>query len=152
MRDVLRRIDKVRKLQPSTRRFVIRACLAAPCFAAALRLSGLRRLQTWNAATLARSARPASLEELRGLLALAAGALSAMPVHSSCLARALAFQWLLLRDGIHAQLRIGARVVDRQLDAHAWLEYDGQPITDRPEALRQFPVFEPAAPSRPRPL
>jgi hypothetical protein len=148
MRELRRRIGKVRKLDPSERRFVLCACFAAPVFSAALRLIGLRRLQALNAATEGRAARPMDSDQLARKLALASIALSMLPVRTSCLARALTFQWLLNRDGIFAQLRIGARFVDRQLDAHAWLEFQGQPITDRPEALRQFAALETCAPRR----
>jgi hypothetical protein len=46
----------------------------------------------------------------------------------SCLRQSLALQWLLGRCGIVADLRFGVRKEVDGLDAHAWLEYEGQPI------------------------
>ena len=45
-----------------------------------------------------------------------------------CLRRTLALQWLLSRSGICADLRIGVERSEAGLVAHAWLEYQGQPI------------------------
>jgi hypothetical protein len=45
-----------------------------------------------------------------------------------CLRRTLVLQWLLGRRGICADLRIGVERNEAGLVAHAWLEYQGQPI------------------------
>jgi hypothetical protein len=45
-----------------------------------------------------------------------------------CLRRSLTLQWLLYRRGIDADLRFGVRRKDGILQAHAWLEYQGQVI------------------------
>jgi hypothetical protein len=52
-----------------------------------------------------------------------------------CLQRALALQRLLGRRGIRAELRIGVRKEIGQLHAHAWLEYEGQPLAE-PASVR----------------
>ena len=45
-----------------------------------------------------------------------------------CLSQALAARWLLSRDGYQAELKIGARMEDGELAAHAWLERGGHVI------------------------
>ena len=55
-----------------------------------------------------------------------------------CLPRALVLQWLLGRRGIGADLRIGVRKEADGLDAHAWLEYGGQPIGEPQAVSAQF--------------
>ncbi len=43
----------------------------------------------------------------------------------NCLSRSLALSWLLRRRGIAAQVRLGVRVTDGQLQAHAWVGTSG---------------------------
>jgi hypothetical protein len=45
-----------------------------------------------------------------------------------CLRRSLVLQRLLGRRGIATELRIGVRKEEAELQAHAWLEYAGQPV------------------------
>lgn len=45
-----------------------------------------------------------------------------------CLSQALAARWLLSRDGYQAELKIGARMEEGELAAHAWLERGGDVI------------------------
>jgi hypothetical protein len=46
--------------------------------------------------------------------------------------------WLLRERGVEARLRIGVRFIDRKLDAHAWVEWAGQPVNDRPDVAGTF--------------
>lgn len=55
-----------------------------------------------------------------------------------CLVRALALQWLLGRQGIATVLRIGVRKEAVQLSAHAWLEYEGQPLGEPQDITLRF--------------
>jgi len=50
-----------------------------------------------------------------------------MPGDTRCLVRSLVLTQLLSRRGIPAKLVIGART-DPDFLAHAWVEYDGQPV------------------------
>jgi hypothetical protein len=50
-----------------------------------------------------------------------------MPGDTRCLARSLVLTRLLGRRGIPAKLVIGAQAAPDFL-AHAWVEYDGQPV------------------------
>ena len=53
-----------------------------------------------------------------------------------CLARSLALQSLLRREGIPgAQVRIGVRRDARGFAAHAWVELGGAPLGERPDLL-----------------
>jgi hypothetical protein len=54
--------------------------------------------------------------------------LYAMP----CLPRALALRWLLARHGIAAELRIGVARRAGELAAHAWVEWRGRAVGERP--------------------
>jgi hypothetical protein len=56
----------------------------------------------------------------------------------SCLRRSLVLQRMLRRRGISAELRIGASLVEGQLQAHAWLEYAGMPIGEPQRITERF--------------
>jgi hypothetical protein len=56
-----------------------------------------------------------------------------------CLVRSLALTRLLHRHGIEgSRIRIGVRVVDRKLLAHAWVELDGRVLGDDPTHTAVF--------------
>jgi hypothetical protein len=46
----------------------------------------------------------------------------------TCLRRSLALQWLLSRSGLDTTLQFGVRRENGKLQAHAWLDYQGQVI------------------------
>ena len=47
------------------------------------------------------------------------------PIPSTCLERSLSLWWMLARQGIATQFRIGVRKDDEKFAAHAWVERDG---------------------------
>ncbi len=55
----------------------------------------------------------------------------------SCLHEAVTVWRLLARRGIPGNLRIGVRQHDGQVEAHAWVEYEGLVITGDPKAAGQ---------------
>jgi hypothetical protein len=42
---------------------------------------------------------------------------------------------------VESQLRIGVRLNQGRLDAHAWVECEGVPVNDRPDVGAQFASF-----------
>lgn len=62
-------------------------------------------------------------------------------VRGNCLSRSIALWWLLRRKGIPAQLRIGARKIGDQLEAHAWIEVAGQAINDSDDVQTRYAPF-----------
>jgi len=55
------------------------------------------------------------------------------PVNVTCLKQALVLSWILGRRGIATTLRIGVCRQDRGIEAHAWLEREGEVILGVPE-------------------
>jgi hypothetical protein len=53
--------------------------------------------------------------------------------HPACLEVSLAIWWLLARQGIASDLRVGVRKDGEKLEAHAWVECGGVALND-PEA------------------
>lgn len=62
-------------------------------------------------------------------------------VRGNCLSRSIALCWLLRRRGIPAQLRIGARKIGNQLEAHAWVEVAGRAINDADDVQTRYAPF-----------
>jgi transglutaminase superfamily protein len=73
------------------------------------------------------TAETGTLEEARRLGRAVSRTLGLLPGDTRCLARSLVLTRLLARRGIAARLVIGARTAPSFL-AHAWVEYDGQPV------------------------
>jgi hypothetical protein len=58
------------------------------------------------------------------------------PGRALCLERSLTLYYYLRRAGIGAEFRLGAR--PHPFEAHAWVEYAGEPVNDFPEHLVPF--------------
>ena len=56
----------------------------------------------------------------------------------TCLRRSLVLQRLLGQQGIAADLQIGVRKTEEKLDAHAWLEYHGQPLGESESIIEHY--------------
>jgi hypothetical protein len=65
---------------------------------------------------------------------------------ASCLPRSIVLQWLLERQGIESDLRIGVRKDGEQLAAHAWVEFDGVPLIDSAAVHDRFAAFDTGEP------
>jgi len=128
-------------LRPSERCTLLAAGLWMPGFWLGLRLLGLPRF--W--ALLQRvplAERPqVNFSQVQALSRLVNVAAHRTLGPRSCLTRSLLLGWLLRRRGIPATLRIGVRLVGGSLEAHAWVEYEGQPVNERPDVGLQFASF-----------
>ena len=150
---------KFRRLAAGERGLLLRALLLLPLTALALRLLGLRRWQSAVARLLApglasRERWPeAALERAR----LTARMVQAAERHGlgrpNCLAESLVLWWLLRRQGIASELRIGVRKQGNLLEAHAWVEHRGVVLNDLGGVHRHYAPFHgsiAAAPAEPR--
>jgi len=63
-------------------------------------------------------------------------------VHPSCLAKSLTLWWLLGRQGIPSQLRIGTRKDKEKFEAHAWVERDGTALNEPDEPHHHYAAFD----------
>ena len=120
---------------------LLTAAACMPIFWLGLRLLGLPRFQAW----LERASKPAcpaiTLPEIQALGELVNIAARHTLGSRTCLTRSLLLGWLLRRRGVQSQLRIGVRLAQGALDAHAWVEYEGVPVNDRPDVSMQFASF-----------
>lgn len=134
-------LTRFRARTPGERRTLLKAAACLPGIWLGLRVMGLPRFR----ALLERSYVPAiaklSLADIQNLGELVNIAVCHGPFPATCLTRSLLLVWLLNRRGIHSDLRIGVRLTQGTLAAHAWVECDGIPVNDRVEAIRQFDPF-----------
>ena len=120
------------------------ACLLTPAVWVSLRVFGLPRTLAWAAgprptlpASHTHARPPASFGRLVNIAARYG------PVRSACLVRSLVLIRILSGRGVTGSLRIGVRKgVSSQLDAHAWVEYEGVPVNDQPNVATDFAVFD----------
>lgn len=155
MQRLTRNLTRFRALSPPERRTFVSAMALLPLFWIALRVLGLQRLQ----ARLHRKPRlyalqgarpgPLDLDDLMRVGALVNSAAHRVLGPANCLTRSLYLWWLLRRRDVYCQLRIGVRMTEGALEAHAWVEHAGVPINDRHDVSTAFEAFTDAvSPSR----
>lgn len=125
-------ISRWRRFPAAERRFLLRAWLWLLLFDLALRALPFRIAQRL-ASHRSKRVRPSPLRPRRmAQLVAAAGRNHLHPM--TCLRQTLTLQRLLGRQGVASTLRIGVRKSDGAVQAHAWLEVDGEVLEASPEA------------------
>lgn len=117
------------RLTREEQRLVVRALLWLPLISLGLRLFGYGRVQGFLAR---KDAEPRSMTDAaaraRSAARLVAAAARRSPTRPTCLPTALTLQWLLRRQGIATDLRLGVRRREGKIEAHAWVEHQGEPL------------------------
>lgn len=62
-------------------------------------------------------------------------------IATNCLPQSLLVWWMLRREGIEAELRIGVRKERQSIEAHAWVELSGQVLNDQADVEQRFQPF-----------
>lgn len=62
-------------------------------------------------------------------------------VNANCLAKSLTLWWMLRRQGVSSDLRIGVKTAHDHLQAHAWLELNGAVLNDSLDNISNFECF-----------
>jgi hypothetical protein len=131
-----------RNLPGREQKVLLASLVLLPAFWLTLRLAGLQRFQAWlDRSPIARRA-PLSQAEAAALGVAVNRAANHVLGPATCLTRSLLLRWLLRRYGTTSDLRIGVRFEQGKFAAHAWLEKDGIPVNDRPEAVAHFAAFD----------
>ena len=107
-----------------------------------LRLAGLQRFQAWLDRFPIAQCPPLSQAEAAAIGLAVNRAANHVLGAASCLTRSLLLRWLLRFYGTPSDLRIGVRVEQGKFAAHAWVEMDGIPVNDQPEAVADFVAFD----------
>jgi hypothetical protein len=147
------RLRRFSLLERSAQRVFLRAIVLLPLVSLSLRWRGFRVTQ----AALERFLSPAGLEKdseaASRRAALSAHMINVADrhglVHPSCLVKSLTLWWLLGREGIRSDLRIGIRKENETFEAHAWVEREGVALNEPDEHHRHYAAFDAAFSSLP---
>ena len=134
------------RLPAAERSVLIRSLFLVPVTAMALRTIGFRRwtsfLSKFAPQKNAGAATPSDvLDSARGIARMVAAAAKEGIVHGKCLEQSIALWWLLLRRRVPAELRIGVRQSGTGLEAHAWVEIQGNIVNDSEDVLNEYVPF-----------
>jgi transglutaminase superfamily protein len=146
-------MDKVWQLPAKDRKLLIRSLLLLPAIHAALLMLGYTRLHTALQRMVPLGKGKASFSELEimdvaqrivQIVCIAAG-------HgiykATCLRKSLLTWWFLREEGIEGQICFGVRLVGQNLEAHAWVEYQGMVLNDPQNTRLQFPPLSGTLPA-----
>lgn len=136
--DTLRRI---RHLPRRELRGLFRAYVGLAVIDLLLRLRGFRHVASLHAPEAAQSMASMTPEQRCGVQRYVRWIDTASRYHllpARCLHRSLLLQRWLCHDGFQSELRIGVRREQHALQAHAWVELDGQVVNDSPASVAEF--------------
>ncbi len=137
------KLAKLHALSWPERRTLLSAMAWMPLFWLGLHGLGLRRFQAWLQRPRLVTRNDLSLHEIMSMATMVNRGARLVRIPGDCLPRSLLLGWLLRRRGVASQLRIGVKMDNGSLAAHAWVEYAGIPINDQPDVGAQFAAFQP---------
>ena len=146
------RVRRFRALPPEARWLFLRAAVLLPVVALSLRLRRFRATQK----SLQKRAFPARADQCHGQVADQIIALNVRMVNaacrhlwpgSTCLEKSLTLWHLLRSQGIDSTIRIGARKLTGEFNAHAWVERNGVPLNELDSPHRHYTAFSVEFPS-----
>jgi hypothetical protein len=110
---------------PMERSLWLQAWLVLPLVVLGLQLFGLRQVQALLDRFSGKRADRLDLPEAQASARIFYSAVHRGFLPGRCLEQSLAFGWLLHRQGLAAELRIGVAKPAGQFAAHAWVEHGG---------------------------
>lgn len=140
-----RAVSRFRQLSHAERLALAQALVLLPALHALVQVFGVRRAVTWANGLNPKRGKTTDKDSTSRALRLAqlVRAASRRGITSgNCLSQSLTLSWLLSRNGIASDLRIGVRRDKEQLQAHAWVELDGAPLNDRRNVQSYYTMFD----------
>ncbi len=150
---MLKSLRRFRALEPTAQTLFLRALVMLPFVGLSLRIRGFESTRS----ALQKTVSPATLrldsDSISKQIALTAHMVNAADrrglFHPSCLVKSLTLWWLLGRQGIASQLRVGIRKESGNLEAHAWIEREGIALNEPEEQHHHYAAFDAALASLP---
>jgi hypothetical protein len=140
------RFRRFSALEHSAQSAFLRALVLLPVVSLSLRWRGFRATQSALERFLPTEKFEHDAAAASGHAAMAAHMVNAADrhglVHPSCLAKSLTLRWLLRREGIASDLRIGIRKENEKFEAHAWVELEGAALNEPEEHHRHYAAFD----------
>ena len=141
MQTVVKRINSYRALSGSERRVLATTMMLLPLFWLGLRVAGFARFNRWLDGSPPTPDFHSSIDELMNIGRIVNIAARHTLARGNCLTRSLVLRWILRRRNVGSDLRIGVRLVNGYLEAHAWVEYNGKPINDSADVAERYAAF-----------
>lgn len=129
-------------LGKAERRASLLGVVAIPTMAAGARIFGFGRMRDWAAGVRPRFGAQRAIAEAEALARGTRRAARRGFYPGTCLPQSLTLLWLMRREGLDAEIVLGARLVNGQLEAHAWVECDRIPINDGADVRTRFAPLE----------
>lgn len=138
-------LRRFRELSPEARGLFVSAAILLPMVRLSLRLRGFRATQSSLRQLFARSA--SSTYNVRVIDAVVVARAVRSAAYRSfgnpnCLERSLTLWGLLQREGLAAEIRIGAKKQGEAFEAHAWVECQGQVLNEPQEVHKHYNAFD----------
>jgi hypothetical protein len=141
---------RYRALDPQSRRLFRQAAVLLPRVALSLRLRGFKKTrdtlqEKLTSSPADRSVQSDSLSDTvqKTCRMIKAGGHYGF-VHPTCLVESLSLWYLLQKQNIPAQLRIGVRKLSDKFEAHAWVEHEGVALNQPNEPHQHYAAFDSA--------
>ena len=144
-RPLVSKADKFVGLSWQERLLLLHSFVLLPFVALSLHLFGMGRtqhvLERLCPQAISRSPEPLwpQVETTARMVAIAA---HYSQFWANCLKRSLVLWYLLRRQGIVSELRIGVQQGVEEFQAHAWVEYQNKVLNDTPNVRQLFVMFE----------
>jgi hypothetical protein len=147
-----KRIRRFSALEPPARGLFLRAYLLLPLVSISLRWRGFRKtkasLQRFLSVSYGSQNHAAQVRARLSAQMVRAAEHQGIG-HPSCLAISLTLWWLLARQGIASDLRVGIRKDGEKFEAHAWVECVGATLNDPEIKHHHYAAFDAALASLP---
>ncbi|HZV89216.1 MAG TPA: lasso peptide biosynthesis B2 protein [Candidatus Binatus sp.] len=146
------RLRRFSALERPARWLFLRAAALLPLVSLSLRLRGFGKTQAFLQKFLSLPSHPVDISVSSSAnltVRMVRAAVRTSIGHPTCLHESLALWWLLGRQGIRSELKVGVRKEGEKFEAHAWVERDGTALNE-PEARHQhYAAFDAALASLP---
>ncbi len=145
-------IQQFRALERPAQRLFLRSSVVLPLISISLRWRGFRKTKAslQHFLSVPFGSRNPDAEARAILTAQIVRAASQQGIGDpSCLVVSLALWWLLARQGIASELRVGIRKDGGTFEAHAWVECGGATLNEPEMNHRHFAAFDAALASLP---
>ena len=150
---MLKSLRRFSALERTAQTLFLRALAMMPLVGLSLKLRGFEATRSTLGKTLSNATTQTDSNSLDKQIALTAHMVNAADrhglVHPSCLVKSLTLWWLLGRQGIPSELRVGVRKEAGNLEAHAWVEREGMALNEPEERHHHYAAFDSALTSLP---
>ena len=138
---------KFQRLAREERFLLVKALFLIPLTGLGIRLFNFTRLQNVMAVLASRNGNRVPGDNHALVRALTAARMVQTAAgqglyRANCLPQSLVLWWLLKREGIEGDLRIGVSKERGRFEAHAWVECRGVPLNQSNEMLERYAAFE----------